>query len=58
MSVPDGYPLLLSATGLAVLTFAASARMRSWPLWLAGYLLTLLALGVAWGNRTNGGGVA
>lgn len=58
MSVPDGYPLLLSAMGLAVLMFAAAVRMRSWPFWLAGYLLTLVALGVAWGNRTLGGGIA
>jgi hypothetical protein len=58
MSAPDGYPLLLSVTGLAVLTFAAALRMRSWPLWLTGYLLTLVALGVAWGNRTLSGGIA
>ncbi len=48
----EGYPLVLSAAGLAVLTFAAALRFRSWPLWLAGFVLTLVALSVAWVYRT------
>jgi len=52
MFAREGYPLLLSATGLAVLTFAAALRFRSWPMWLAGFVLTLVALSVAWVYRT------
>ncbi len=52
MLAREGYPLLLSAAGLAVLTFAAALRFRSWPLWLAGFVLTLVALGVAWVYRS------
>ncbi len=55
MFAREGYPLLLSATGLAVLTFAAALRGRSWPLWLAGFVLTLVALLVAWAFRTSVG---
>ncbi len=52
MFTREGYPLLLGAAGLAVLTFAAALRFRSWPLWLAGFVLTLVALSVAWVYRT------
>ncbi len=52
MFAREGYPLLLSAAGMAVLTFAAALRFRSWPLWLAGFVLTLVALSVAWVYRT------
>ena len=48
----EGYPLLLGATGFAVLIFAAALRFRSWPLWLAGFALTLVALSVAWIYRS------
>ena len=52
MFAREGYVLLLAAAGLAVLTFAAALRFRSWPWWLAGYVLTLVALSVAWVYRT------
>ena len=52
MFAREGYSLLLSAAGLAVLTFAAALRFRSWPLWLAGFFLTIVALVVAWVYRT------
>jgi hypothetical protein len=52
MFAREGYPLLLGAAGCAALTFAAALRFRSWPWWLAGYVLTLVALVVAWVFRT------
>lgn len=52
MFAREGYPLLLSAVGLTVLTFAAALRFRSWPLWLVGFVLTLVSLSVAWAYRT------
>ncbi|WP_373060560.1 hypothetical protein [Gemmatimonas sp.] len=52
MFAREGYSLLLSAAGLAVLTFATALRFRSWPLWLAGFVLMLVALSVAWVYRT------
>lgn len=55
MFAREGYPLLLGAAGLAVLTFAAALRFRSWQWWLAGYVLTLVALSVAWVYRTSVG---
>lgn len=55
MFAREGYPLLLGAAGLAALTFTAALRFRSWPWWLAGYVLTLAALVVAWVYRTSVG---
>ena len=55
MFAREGYPLLLGAVGLATLTFAAALRLRSWPWWLAGYVLTLVALMVAWVYRAPAG---
>ena len=55
MFAREGYPLLLAVTGIAVLTFAAALRFRSWPLWLAGFVLTLVALSVGWMYRTTVG---
>jgi len=52
MFARDGYPLLLAAAGFAALTFAAAVRFRSWPWWVGGYVLTLVALSVAWLYRT------
>ncbi|WP_396220094.1 hypothetical protein [Gemmatimonas sp.] len=52
MFASEGYPLLLGAVGLATLAFVAALRLRSWPWWLAGYVLTLVALAVAWVSRT------
>jgi hypothetical protein len=55
MFASAGYPLLLGAVGLAALAFAAALRFRSWPWWLAGYGLTLMALMVAWVFRAAAG---
>ncbi|QJR34977.1 hypothetical protein [Gemmatimonas groenlandica] len=52
MFAREGYPFLLGVAVLAALTFAAALRLRSWPWWLAGYVLTLVALVAAWASRT------
>ena len=44
MFARDGFPFMLGATALAALTFAFALRMRSWPLWLLAFALTVLAL--------------
>lgn len=48
---PEGVPLLLGATTLAVVTYALALRLRSWPLWLAAFGFTLLILGLSWAYR-------
>jgi len=48
MFAREGYPFIVGAAGLAALTFAAALRLRSWPLWLVAFLLTIVALWVAW----------
>ena len=48
---PEGVPLLLGATTLAVVTYALALRLRSWPLWLAAFVFTLLILGISWAYR-------
>lgn len=48
MFAREGYPFIVGAAALAALTFAAALRLRSWPLWLAAFLLTVIALWVAW----------
>lgn len=50
----EGYPFMIGAAALAALAFAAALRMRSWPLWLAAFALTVLALCVSWVFRTPG----
>ncbi|MDP1860062.1 MAG: phosphatidylserine decarboxylase family protein [Gemmatimonadaceae bacterium] len=44
----EGYPFILIATALAVGGYAIALGRRSWPLWLVAFLLTLLALWVAY----------
>ena len=44
MFARDGFPFMLGATALAALAFAFALRMRSWPLWLLAFALTVLAL--------------
>jgi len=61
MFAREGYPFMFGAAALAALTYAAALRFRSWPLWLAAFVLTIIALWVAWffrdpvrtGERTN-----
>ena len=48
MFAREGYPFILGAAALAALTFAFALRLRSWPLWLIAFLLTIVALWVAW----------
>jgi phosphatidylserine decarboxylase len=44
----EGIPFILIATALAVGTFGLALMRRSWPLWLLAFLLTIIALWVAW----------
>jgi phosphatidylserine decarboxylase len=44
----EGLPFILVATAVAVGTFALALMRRSWPLWLAAVLLTVIALWVAY----------
>ncbi len=44
----EGYPFILIAAALAVAGYALALNRRSWPLWLLAFLLTLLALWVAY----------
>jgi phosphatidylserine decarboxylase len=48
MFAREGYPFIAGAAALAALTFAAALKLRSWPLWLVAFLLTIIALWVAW----------
>jgi phosphatidylserine decarboxylase len=48
MFAREGYPFILGAAALAALMFALALKTRSWPLWLAALLLTIVALWVAW----------
>ncbi len=48
MFAREGYPFIVGAAALAALTFAAALKLRSWPLWLVAFVLTIIALWVAW----------
>lgn len=48
MFAREGYPFILGAALLAAMTFAMALRMRSWQLWLIAFVLTIIALWVAW----------
>ncbi len=48
MFAREGYPFMFGAAALAALTYVAALRFRLWPLWLAAYALTIIALWVAW----------
>ncbi len=47
MFAREGFPFMLGATALAAVTFALALRMRSWPLWLLAFTLTVVALCLA-----------
>lgn len=53
MLAREGYPMMLAVVGLAVLLFAAALRLRSWPLWLSAFVVTVLALCMAWALRES-----
>ncbi len=42
---------LLGGLAMVIVTFVAALRWRSWPLWLAGYALSLLFLWMWWHGR-------
>ncbi len=44
----EGYPFIGLAAVLAAVAYAAALNRRSWPLWLVSFVLTLLALWVAY----------
>ncbi len=48
MLVQEGYPYLLAAAVLTAVAFALALRLRSWPLWLLAFLLSVGTLCVAW----------
>ncbi len=44
----EGYPFMVIAALLAAATYALALGRRSWPLWLLAFLLTVVALWVAY----------
>ena len=44
----EGYPFIITAALLAVAGYALALGRRSWPLWLLAFVLTVLALWVAY----------
>ena len=51
MFLREGYPLIIGAMALAAFAFAVALRLRSWPLWLTAFALTVISLGIAWSFR-------
>jgi phosphatidylserine decarboxylase len=48
MFAREGYPFILGAALLAAVAYMFALRLRSWPLWLLAFVLTIVALWVAW----------
>ena len=48
MFAREGYPFIVGSAILAAVVFGAALRFRSWPLWLAAFVLTIIALWVCW----------
>ena len=44
----EGIPFILIAVAVAMVAFALALTKRSWPLWLIAFMLTLIALWVAY----------
>jgi phosphatidylserine decarboxylase len=44
----EGMPFFLAALAVAVAVYTAALVRRSWPLWLLAFLVTLLAIGIAY----------
>ena len=44
----EGIPFILIAVAVAIAAFALALTKRSWPLWLIAFVLTLIALWVAY----------
>lgn len=43
--------LSIVVAAVALLLFVAALRVRSWPLWLLAYAVTIASLAVAWAHR-------
>jgi hypothetical protein len=52
MFAREGYPYIFGAAAFAAVLFALALRQRSWGLWLAAFVMLVLALWVAWFFRT------
>ncbi|MCU0648532.1 MAG: phosphatidylserine decarboxylase family protein [Gemmatimonadaceae bacterium] len=48
MFAREGYPFIIGATVAAAVLFAVALRLRSWPLWLVAFVVTIVAIWVAW----------
>ncbi|MCU0634672.1 MAG: phosphatidylserine decarboxylase, partial [Gemmatimonadaceae bacterium] len=48
MFAREGYPFILGSSALAITLFVLALRLRSWPLWLVAFVVTVLAVWVAW----------
>lgn len=48
MFAREGYPFIVGAAAVAALLFTLALRQRSWGLWLAAFVVLVLALWVAW----------
>jgi phosphatidylserine decarboxylase len=48
MFAREGYPFIIGVAVLAAVAYMFALRLRSWPLWLLAFILTILALWVAW----------
>ncbi len=44
----EGLPFILSAAAISTAAYIGAVRVRSWPLWLTAFVLTLLTLWVAY----------
>jgi hypothetical protein len=47
----EGYPVMLSATALTIVLFAAALRLRSWSMWLTAFAATVATLVISWWAR-------
>lgn len=48
MVAREGVPFIAGALALAIAAFAFAIKQRSWPLWLAAFVLLVIALWVTW----------
>ena len=55
MLAREGYPFMLGTAALAIMLFALALRMRSWSLWLLAFVVTIVAIWMAWFFRDTAG---
>ncbi len=48
----DGYPMMALSGAIALTVLAVAVWRRSWALWLLGFALFAVAVGVAWYFRS------